>query len=186
MKISIVVGVLLDAGAPRTLGDTEGSRLRFVEASKADGAWAGRRLLLLDDQPAFELSYWCGTCPCLFQRLEGANSTLSTDDGDNLASAGPPSIDDLVVARFGSLVPHGQYAPVLLEITPRLVHPAEPADYFSHEQVATWGINGFWGLPEYPHTPYYRSYQTAVHTPTRTCTSSSYRWCRRPGTTRPG
>lgn len=50
--------------------------------------------------------------------------------------------------------------PVLLEIIPRLVHPADPADYFSHEQVATWSL----GLPEYPRAPYYRTCQTAVHT----------------------
>lgn len=57
----------------------------------------------------------------------------------------------------------GEYVPVLLEVTPRLVRPADADDYFSHEQVTTWDINDFWVLPEYPHTPYYRSFQTVVH-----------------------
>lgn len=154
--------MLLEAGAARALGETQGSRLRFVEAPKADSAWAGRRLLLLDDQPAFELSFWCGTCPCLFQRLEGANSTFSGDDRDGPVSANAHGINDQVVNQFGSLLPYGQYVPLLIEVTPRLVHPADPADYFTNEQVATWGVNGFWGLPEYPRTPYYRTYQTRV------------------------
>lgn len=45
---------------------------------------------------------------------------------------------------------------------PRLVIPGKEGDYFSGEQVTTWGIDQFWGLPEYPHTPYYRTFETAV------------------------
>ncbi|MFC8510998.1 hypothetical protein ACFU3J_22765 [Streptomyces sp. NPDC057411] len=45
---------------------------------------------------------------------------------------------------------------------PRLVVPGREGDYFSGEQVATWGIDQFWGLPQYPHTPYYRTFETAV------------------------
>ena len=40
--------------------------------------------------------------------------------------------------------------------------PSDDADYFSHEQVGTWGIEAFWGLPESPRTPYYRTYETAL------------------------
>lgn len=64
--------MLLDADGFRTLG-TDHPRLVFGKDAKAEGTWAGRRVLLLDDRPAFELSYWCGTCPFLFRRLEGAN-----------------------------------------------------------------------------------------------------------------
>ncbi|WP_369212566.1 hypothetical protein [Streptomyces flavofungini] len=39
----------------------------------------------------------------------------------------------------------------------RLVVPGKEGDYFSGEQVLTWGIDQFWGLPEYPHTPHYRT-----------------------------
>lgn len=51
---------------------------------------------------------------------------------------------------------------MLLSVQPRLVLPAHSGDYFSEEQVATWGLNGFWGLPEYPRTPYFRTFETAV------------------------
>lgn len=64
--------------------------------------------------------------------------------------------------EFGRLLPKGPYLPLLLEVTPRLVRPVEPGDYFAHEQVATWGIDAFWGLPENPRTPYYRTFETAV------------------------
>jgi hypothetical protein len=38
-----------------------------------------------------------------------------------------------------------------------LVAPSTADDYFSHEQVALWGIDPFWGLPHYLKTEYYRS-----------------------------
>jgi hypothetical protein len=41
--------------------------------------------------------------------------------------------------------------------------PASTDDYFSHDQVATWGIDGFWGVPENPRTPYYRTFETPVN-----------------------
>jgi hypothetical protein len=49
---------------------------------------------------------------------------------------------------------------MLLTITPTLTLPVKEGDYFSEEQTATWGINSFWGLPEYPRTAYYRTFQT--------------------------
>jgi hypothetical protein len=52
--------------------------------------------------------------------------------------------------------------PMLLRVTPRLVTPVAEGDYFAHEQVATWGIDSFWGLPENPRTPYYRTFETPV------------------------
>jgi hypothetical protein len=154
--------MLLAGGPSRTVGVAAQSRVRFGEEPKAQGAWAGRRLLWLDEKPAFELSFWCGTCQYLFQRLEGATSTCSLDDVDRLLVDGLACIDDDVVARFGSLLPRGTYLPLLLRVEPRAVYPAGPGDYFSEEQVATWGVNSFWGLPEHPRTPYYRTYETAV------------------------
>jgi hypothetical protein len=51
---------------------------------------------------------------------------------------------------------------MLLQVEPRLVTPSGPGDYFCEEQLNTWSIDGFWGLPEYPATPYYRTYETSV------------------------
>jgi len=154
--------MLLAQGPPQTLGDATSARLAFAEADKADGTWAGRRLLLLDDKPAFELSFWCGTCPFLFERLEGANDTLSLDELSDRLAAGLDDLDGEVIDTFSALLPRGDYFPLLLEVRPRLVRPVGDGDYFAREQVETWGIEAFWGLPVYPHTPYYRTFETAV------------------------
>jgi hypothetical protein len=153
--------MLLAVGGSRVLGNATKPRVRFVEAARPERGWRGRRVLMVDDVPAFELSFWCGTCQFLFQRLEGATRTFSLEDGDTLADD-LNGIDDEVISQFEVLLPEGHYQPLLLQVEPRLVRPAGPGDYFSEEQVATWGLDSFWGLPVYPRTPYYRTYETAV------------------------
>jgi hypothetical protein len=152
---------VIASGSPRRLG-VEAPRLRFGEEAKPEGAWAGRRLMWLGEKPAFELSFWCGTCPFLFKRLEGANETVSLEDLESQLGAGLDGLDEEIINRFAALLPSAEYVPLLLEISPRLVRPVEDGDYFAEEQVATWGADPFWGLPEYPQTPYYRTYETAV------------------------
>ncbi|MBL7259298.1 hypothetical protein [Paractinoplanes lichenicola] len=137
--------MLLSVEPVRTLGDPDEPRLTFSEDDEA----SRERLLLVDGQPAFELTFWCGTCQILFQRRAGSTETFS------------PEGDDPIEA-FGSLLPRGEYQPLLLEVRPRLVQPSGPGDYFAEEQVATWGLDSFWGLPVYPRTPYYRTFETAV------------------------
>jgi hypothetical protein len=61
--------VIISSRPVTSLGAPQGSRLRFGEEPKPPEAWAGRRLLWLDDRPAFELTLWCGTCPFIFRRL---------------------------------------------------------------------------------------------------------------------
>ena len=151
------------ATAPsRRLGAESGARVRFGEEEKAEGAWAGRRLLFLDEKPAFELSFWCGTCQFLFRREDGANERLSIDALEAHLAEGVHDLDDDVVNAFAALLTAENYLPLLLEVQPRLVRPAETDDYFAEEQVATWGLDSFWGLPEYPRTPYYRTYEAPV------------------------
>ncbi len=154
--------MLLDAGPPQHAGVTN-PRIAFGEEDKAERMWAGRRLLTLDGSPAFNLSFWCGTCQFLFERLEGANTSLSLEETQARLNDGIDSLDQDVIDRFTSLLGEDDYAPFLLAIEPRLVTPSQPGDYFAEEQVTTWGTNGFWGLPEYPHTPYYRTFETAVN-----------------------
>jgi hypothetical protein len=153
--------VLIEAGVVRTLGSGT-PRLAFGEEPKVPGAWAGRRLLLLDGRPAYELSFWCGTCQFLFRRLDGSNDTLSVEDLRDRLTVGLSGLDDDVVTAFGGLLGSGSYLPLLLTVHPRLLQPSGPGDYFAEEQVATWGVDAFWGLPEYPATAYYRTFETAV------------------------
>jgi hypothetical protein len=154
--------MLLAQGPWRMLGKDTGARLRFAEAGTADGEGVGKRLLLLDERPAFELSFWCRTCPFLFERLEGANETLSLEALSSRLAAGLRDLDEEVIGAFAALLPRGDYFPLLLEVRPRLVQPVVAGDYFAEEQVQTWGIDSFWGLPEYPRTPYYRTFSTVV------------------------
>ena len=143
------------------LGAQTEPRLQIVEGEKGRAAF-GRRLLMLDDRPAFTLSLWCGTCPFLFERMEGANSTLSLAEMEDRLAVGLEGLDDDIVQRFGELLPSGSYIPLLLSIRPELVQPLGAGDYFAEEQLETWGIDPFWGLPEYPRTPYYRTFETPV------------------------
>ncbi|MFE4262739.1 hypothetical protein [Streptomyces sp. NPDC056883] len=155
---------MIKAGEPRGLGvPASEARLRFgTEFQKLGGA-PRRRLLMVDDEPAFELSFYCGTCPFLFRRLETAGEKLSLEGvQEQLTGALEDPDDGGVIDAFGALLPEGEYLPLLLSLEPRLVIPGREGDYFSGEQVAAWGINQFWGLPEYPHTPYYRTFETAV------------------------
>lgn len=140
------------------------ARLRFGEGPKAaPWTWAGSRHLWTDgsDEPAFELSFWCGTCPFLFQRLHDAARRLSLEALRDRLTAGASHIDTTVVDAFSMLLPEGQYLPLLLRVAPRLVQPGDEYDYFAHEQPATWGV-GDDGLPEDPATPYYRTFATHV------------------------
>lgn len=156
--------VILASSDIQRLGvDEAAAALRFGEEPKAHDALAfGRRLLWLHGKPAFELTLWCGTCPVTFERLQGATSTLSIAELEDKLRRGLDEIDSGVLATFGELLPAGAYLPMLLQVTPRLVTPVAEGDYFAHEQVSTWGIDSFWGLPENPRTPYYRTFETPV------------------------
>jgi hypothetical protein len=155
--------VILASSDIRRLGVDEATAvLRFGGEPRPEGAWAGRRLLWLDGNAAFELTFWCGTCPVMFRRLEGATGALSIAELEGRLRRGLGGIDSDVLAAFGALLPAGAYMPMLLQVTPRLVAPGEDGDYFAHEQVATWGIDRLWELPENRREPYYRTFETPV------------------------
>ncbi|MER6639085.1 hypothetical protein [Streptomyces microflavus] len=155
---------MIKAGDPCHLGvPSSEARLHFDTELQEPGGGPRRRLLMVDDEPAFELSFYCGTCPLLFRRLETAREKLSLERmQERLTGALAEPNGDGVIEAFGALLPQGEYLPLLLDVKPRLVIPGQEDDYFSGEQVTTWGIDQFWGLPEYPHTPYYRTFETAV------------------------
>ncbi len=71
-------------------------------------------------------------------------------------------IDDEVLQVYGKVLPESDYTVLLLEITPRLVVPGTLFDYFTHEQVTTWGVDPAVGSPEDPGTPYYRTFEAPV------------------------
>lgn len=149
--------MLIKVGKPRTLGNSDTAVLRFNDDTTRG------RFLRRDDEDAFKLSFWCGTCQFLFKRLEGSNQTLSLPEIQTTLNTGLEHIDESVLEAFSQVLEPGTYLPMLLQIQPRLIAPGGSGDYFSEEQVSTWGVNNFWGLPEHPQVPYYRSWQTAVN-----------------------
>lgn len=118
--------------------------------------------MTIEGEAAFQLSPWCGTCPFLFERLEGANQTLSIPALSQRLAQGLEDVDAEIVGTFSRLLPVGVYLPLLLEIQPQLRLPSGPGDYFAEEQLSTWGLDPFWGLPQYPRTAYYRTYESPI------------------------
>lgn len=119
------------------------------------------RRLTLRGLPVFELGLWCGTCPALFQKLsepEAADLGISNDR----LNAGLETIEADVLRTYGKTLPRSRYTVLLIDVTPQLVTPGGASDYFSHEQVATWGVDPVVGSPENPATPYYRTFETAI------------------------
>lgn len=138
----------------RRIGVSENEAL--IRFGKADSSVPfSARYLFLEGKPAFELSLWCGTCPFLFERKEGANSTVSSERERLAELEGPlSSVSEDIIQSFGSLLPSGEYLPLLLEVRPEQVAPNDERDYFTNEQVDTWGVDSFWGLPENPRSYY--------------------------------
>lgn len=119
------------------------------------------RRLTLRGTPVFELANWCGTCPALFQRLsDGVDADLEIVT--ERLNAGLDTIDRGVLDVYGRVLPRSRYTVLLQDLTPQLVRPGDPSDYFAHEQVATWGIDPAVGRPESPATDYYRTFEAPV------------------------
>jgi hypothetical protein len=147
---------LIDALEPRELGSSD-APLSFTRPVPGQEGGPGTRHLRLDGDDAFELSFWCGTCPLLFKRLYGSNRTMSIEELQDTLNAGTTAIDEATLEVLSAVIPDGTYVPMLLRIHPRLVGPHDPGDYFAHDQVEHRGVDSFWGLPEYPATQYYRA-----------------------------
>jgi len=64
--------------------------------------------------------------------------------------------DEKTLATIGRVLAPGTYSVMLLRLAPQLALPGDQSDYFAHEVVDTWGVNGFTGVADSPLTPYYR------------------------------
>jgi len=127
------------------------------EAPKDALAWMGRRQLAIRGRSAFELSFWCGTCPFLFERLDDDPNRVTFDSFTERLQEGLQDIDLEVVDAVATLLPEQRYIPLLLEVTPERVAPGSDRDYFAHEQTATWNE------PDGdPGTDYYRTFEAPV------------------------
>jgi hypothetical protein len=132
------------------------SRIGFV--TEGGGQWAEwDRFITLDGKKAYHIGNVCGTCAFFFERLPGANDKLSPTELSARLKSGLTEIDGDVVRTAAAALPAGRYNVLLLKCAPRLVLPSKDGDYFFEEQLALWGTDGFWGLPHYTKTEYYRT-----------------------------
>lgn len=112
------------------------------------------RFLTVEGKPAYHIGNVCGTCSFFFERLDGANQSISPIEiSDNLRQ-GLKDIDDSLLGKIKPILPEGDYVASLLEVVPVRVLPGSASDYFAKEQVELWGIDGFWNLPRYPKIEY--------------------------------
>jgi len=130
------------------------STLEF-EDFRPDGLGLSR-FLRLDGERAFYLGPGCETCGLVFERLGGANSSVSPAEISSQLREGIVALDHELVQKASRVLPTGEYRAGLLEIVPKLVRPGEEKDYFAHEQVELFGVDPFSNLPQNPGTEYYR------------------------------
>jgi hypothetical protein len=133
-----------------------GSRVDFQ--TQGGGNWPEwDRFITLDGRRAHHVGNICGTCPFLFERLEGANEKVSPTELSNTLRNGIKSIDQRVIDVAMEILPTGAYKVLLLSCVPRFISPSGKGDYFFEEQIQLWGVDGFWGVPHYAKNEYYRS-----------------------------
>lgn len=141
----------------RTLHVAESSSPLTFERAGPQGNPDFDRYLLLRGKRAYHVGNRCDTCAFFFERLDGANEKVSPSEIGELLRSGIETLDGELLRLVGRAVPKGEYRAMLLDLTPALIRPGEPEDYFVKEQVELWGIDSFWNLPHYPRTEYYRS-----------------------------
>jgi len=156
------LGVVIDVRQGVELGVRNQLALVAVPTPKPlPGTAFPPRRLTLRGVAVFELGLWCGTCPAIFQRLsEPANAALGLVNAR--LNTGLHDIDEEVLRVYGRALPESRYTAILLDVVPQLIAPGGPSDYFSHEQVATWGVDPAVGAPESPGSPYYRTFETPI------------------------
>ncbi len=131
------------------------SRIGF--ATDGDETWkVWDRYLTVNGKRAYHLGNVCQTCRILFERMDGANTSVTVEGVAEVLRCGVSTISDSVVKKVSMGLPTDDYLVCLADASPQLVRPGEPDDYFMKENVDLWGIEAFWDLPHDPRVPYYR------------------------------
>ncbi|GAB3299475.1 hypothetical protein GCM10027511_14760 [Hymenobacter humi] len=123
-------------------------------------AW--NRFLCIEGKPAYEIGNICNTCAFYFERLDGASQSIHSHAIIEHLNHGLGALSPDAVASVLPIIPSGRYHVALLEVFPKLVTLGGAQDYFAQEQVALWGVDGFYGLPHHPKVPYYRGTDTPL------------------------
>ena len=113
--------------------------------------------MAVDGKRAYHLGNICQTCQFLFQRLEGANTSVQIEGTAEALKVGVGALTELVVEQVGAGLPEGDYIVTLADVRLEQTRPGEQNDYFVKEQIALYGTDLFWDLPHDPRVPYYRA-----------------------------
>jgi hypothetical protein len=123
------------------------------------GTWpVWDRYLTIEGKRAYHIGNICGTCSFFFERLEGANQSISPSDLSNIFKEGLQNLNKALLTQVSKVLPIGHYQVSLLKINARRVKLGTQNDYFASEQVGLWGIDGFWNLTHDPKIEYYRGH----------------------------
>ncbi len=114
------------------------------------------RYLTVDGRRAYHIGNVCGTCAFFFERLEGANQSVSPSAVSGQLEEGLSGLDPTFLENVSKIIPAGYYQVALSTVTPKAVKLGRRADYYHSEQVRLWGIDSFWGMPHNPKINYYR------------------------------
>ena len=137
------------------------SRISFE--TQGAGAWsAWDRYLTVDGKRAYHLGNICQTCAFLFQRLDGANSSVEVENTSEALRAGVGDLRHRVVRQIGAQLPEGEYTACLTEVDLELITPGQARDFFREEQIALHGVDSFWDLPHDPRVSYYRAGERSI------------------------
>ncbi len=115
------------------------------------------RFLTIEGMPAYHIGNVCDTCEFFFERLEGANRSISPVEISEKFENKLLGLDSSLLDKIKLILPVGEYVAMLLDVAPQKVSLGSDNDYFTNEQTKLWGIDGFWGLPHSPRVEYYRT-----------------------------
>lgn len=133
------------------------SKSKIGFTTEGGGDWeVWDRFVTLEGKKAYHIGNVCGTCTFFFERLEGANQSINPENVADQLNQGITKIDSALLEKISKIFPNGDYQVILQEVQTRLITPGHKGDYFKEEQTKLWGIDGFWGMPHYPKTEYYR------------------------------
>ena len=125
--------------------------------TEGGGSWeVWDRFLAIDGKKAFHIGNICGTCSFFFERLEGANKSINAEKLVAALNSGVSGFDEFALNELERIMPDGKYTVTLSQVIPKLTQPRDENDYFTKEQLELWGVDGFWGIPHFPKTEYYR------------------------------
>lgn len=132
-------------------------------STEGGGAWKiWDRYLTVGGKNAYHIGNICNTCAFFFERLEGANQSVNAQEVADALNDGVSELNPSLVNALAKIVPSQKYQVLLQKVQPKSIRLGGDGDYFAHEQVDLWGVNGFWGLPHSPKIEYYRTVDLAV------------------------